>query len=256
VKIPAGAWPSPTRAKAHTKVDCDPKQVRNVLRRLLGPGATLGDAAHLVGALDDAAVQVGLARDGEQIHVSVQHPDFEFWERRIGKDPSGRLYIWNEKIRIETSRQGKGLGSRVLRSQVENAYAFGIAYLACHAARVNAARPERPFSGYLVWPARGYDQSLDELANGPDNADEVREGTPAAFPEMAEAIRRRFGNEVRSILDLMSKVDGPSWWQEHGVELYRAVFDLSAVSRSLQVLNDYFLAPSRGGTPLCLKNPT
>jgi len=174
----------------------------------------------------------------------------------LGNDTAGRLYIWNEKIRIKASRQGKGLASQVLRAQVENAYAFGIAYLACHAARVNAARPERPFSGYLVWPARGYDQSLDELANGTHNGDEVRKGAPAAFPEVAEAIRRRFGGEVQTILDLMSKVDGPTWWQENGVELYNAVFDLSAGSRSLQVLNDYFLAPKRGGTPLCLKNPT
>ena len=125
MKTPAGAWPSPTKAKARTKVGCDPRQVRKVLFRLLG-----------------------------------------------------------------------------------------------------------------------------------QNGDEVRKGTPAAFPEVAHAIRRRFGDEVRSILDLMSKVDGPTWWQENGVELYNAVFDLSAGSRSLQVLNDYFLAPKRGGTPLFLKNPT
>lgn len=149
-------------------------------------------------------------------------------------------------MRIKADRQRGGLGSRVLRAQVENAYFFGVAYLACHAARVNALRPDRPFAGYLVWPGFGYDQSLDEVANGTHNADEVRQGTPAAFPAVAEAIRRKFGAHVQSILDLMNKPDRLAWWEENGVELYNAVFDLSAGSRSLQVLNDYFLCPREG----------
>ncbi len=256
MKKPARTWPNPTRAKAHSKEGLDPKLVRKVLRGLLGAGATFADTAHLVGALDDATVQVGLGSNAEQIQVLVQHADFEHWERHIRRDVEGRLYIWNEKIRVKASRQGRGIASCVLRSQVENAYYFGIAYLACHAARVNAAQLVCPFTGYLVWPTCGYNQSLDELANGTHNADDVRKGTPAAFPEVAQAIQRQFGIDVRSILDLMNRPEGPTWWQQNGVELYNTVFDLSAGSRSLQVLNDYFLAPKRGGTPLCLKNPT
>jgi hypothetical protein len=48
---------------------------------------------------------------------------------------------------------------------------------------------------------------------------------------------------------------GPEWWQVNGVELYRAVFDLTAGSRLLEVFNDSWLDPKRG-VPLCLKNPT
>lgn len=105
MKRPAGAWPSPTRAKVRTKTGCDPKLLRTVLRRLLGSAATLTDVAHLVEALDDAAVQVGLAPDQEQMHVSVDHADFEHWERHIREDVQGRVYIWNEKMRIKPDRQ-------------------------------------------------------------------------------------------------------------------------------------------------------
>jgi hypothetical protein len=60
---------------------------------------------------------------------------------------------------------------------------------------------------------------------------------------------------VKSIQDLFLEEGGPEWWQTNGVELYHAVFDLTAGSRSLAVFNDYWLDPKKGGIPLCLKSP-
>src|SRR5437016_3711416 len=61
---------------------------------------------------------------------------------------------------------------------------------------------------HMVGALDGFDQTLDELENGTDNADDVRKGTPAAFPEVARAIRDQFGDEVKSIRDLLVKEGG------------------------------------------------
>jgi hypothetical protein len=257
-KPAAREWPNPTLAAVRLPLGEELDRVTGLLTRFLGAGAVPADVAHLVGALDDATVHLAASPEGQQIHVRIEHADFEHWERHLRLDKDGKLYLWNEKMRIRADKQGGGIGASRLRAQVENAFYGGIAYIACHAARVNAENPDpkRAFMGYLLWPKCGFDQTLDELENGTDNADDVRKGTPAAFPEVAAAIRELFGDDVKSIQDLFEAEDGPEWWQVNGVELYHAVFDLSAGSRSVKVFNDYLLNPKRGGIPLCLKNPT
>ncbi len=256
-KAPTRDWPNPTRATVQLPVGEELAKLSELLTRFLGEGAVPEDVAHLVGALDDATVHISASPDEEQIHARIEHVDFEQWERHLRKDKDGKVYIWNEKMRIRADKQGAGIGASRLRAQVENAFYGGIAYIACHAARVNAQNPDpqRSFIGYSRWPKCGFDQTLDELEKGTDNADDVRKGTPTAFPEVARMIREQFGDDVESIQDLLEKRGGLEWWQTNGVELYHALFDLTAGSRSLNVFNDYWLDPKRGGIPLCLKNP-
>jgi hypothetical protein len=257
-KVPTRDWPNPTRATVRLPGDEEAAKVLELLTRLLGEGAVPEDVSHLVGALNDATVHLRAGPDGEQIHCRIEHADFEQWERHLRKDKHGKLYIWNEKMRVRADKQRGGVGASRLRAQVENAFYGGVAYIACHAARVNVQNldPQRAFIGYFLWPNYGFNQTLDELEMGTDNADDVRKGTPAAFPEVAGMIRQEFGDDVESIRDLFERRGGREWWQINGVELYHAVFDLSAGSRSLAVFNDYWLAPKKGGIPLCLKNPT
>lgn len=254
-KPPARAWPNPTQATVRLPPGEESAKVGALLIRHLGEGAVPQDVAHLVGALDDAVVHLSASQDGEQIHARVDHADFEVWERHLRRDKNGKIFLWNEKIRIRADKQGCGIGARRLRAQVENAFYAGIAFIACHAARVNAANPDRAFRGYGLWPRFGFDQTLAELEKGTDNADDVRKGTPAAFPEVAATIRKQFGDDVKSIRDLLEIRGGSEWWEINGVELYHAVFDLTAGSRSLKVFNNYWLDPNKGGSPLCLKNP-
>jgi GNAT superfamily N-acetyltransferase len=256
-KAPTRNWPNPTRAAIQLPVGDELKKVSELLTLFLGDGAVPEDVAHVVGALDDAMVHLSPSPDGQAIHAQIEHADFEQWERHLRKDKDGKIYVWNEKMRIRPEKQGAGIGASRLRAQVENAFYAGIAYLACHAARVNAQNPDprRGFIGYLLWPKCGFDQTLDDLEKGTDNADDVRKGTPAAFPQVAEAIRELFGHDVKSIQDLFDEEGGPEWWQSNGVELYHATFGLTEGARSLRVFNEYLLNPKRGGINLCLKNP-
>jgi hypothetical protein len=256
-KARARDWPNSTRAAVRLPVGEESAKVRELLTNLLGDGAVSEDVAHVIGALDDAVVHLNASADGQMIQARIEHPDFEHWERHLRIDKDGTVYIWNEKMRVRADKQKSGLGASRLRAQVENAFYAGIGYIACHAARANAQNPDpqRSFVGYFLWPKYGFDQTLDELQEGTDNADDVRKGTPAAFPEVAAAIRERFGGDVESIQDLFEEEGGFDWWKTNGVDLYHAVFDLTPGSRSLQIFNDYWLDPNKGGTPLCLKNP-
>jgi hypothetical protein len=251
-------WPNPTRATVRLPVGDELAKVLELMTRLLGEGAVPEDVSHLIGSLDDATVHLDVGADGQQIRAQMDHGDFEQWERHLRRDRNGKVYIWNEKMRVRADKQGGGIGASRLRAQVENAFYGGISYIACHAARVNAQNPDprRAFIGYMLWPRHGFDQTLDNLEKGTDNADDVRKGTPAAFPETARMIRKRFGDDVESIRDLYNEEGGFEWWQIHGVELYNAVFDLTPASRSLETFNKYWNDPKKGGIPLCLKNPT
>ncbi len=102
--------------------------------------------------LDDATVHIIASPDGQQIHCRIEHTDFEQWERHLREDKDGKVYIWNEKMRIRADKQGGGLGASRLRAQVENAFYGGIARIACHAARVNVQNsdPKRAFIGYFL----------------------------------------------------------------------------------------------------------
>jgi len=249
-------WPNSTRAMVRLPASDESAVVRRLLTSFLGKGAMPEDVAHLIGAPDDATVHINLGRGGQEIQARIEHADFDQWERHLRVDQNGKAYIWNEKMRVRADKQKGGIGASRLRCQVENAFYGGIAYIACHAARVNALNinPQRAFIGYYLWPKYGFNQPLYELQNGTDNADDVREGTPAAFPEVAEMIWEQFGDHVASIQDLLEEEGGLDWWKTNGVELYHAVFDLTAGSRSLEIFNDYWLDPKKGGIPLCLKN--
>jgi hypothetical protein len=257
-KTPTRDWPKPTRATVRLPVGEELAKMRELVTSLLGKGAVPEDVSHLIGALDDATVHLSAGPDGQQIHARIEHADFEQWERHLRKDKAGKVYIRNEKMRVRADKQGSGLGASRLQAQVENAFYGGIAYIACHAAKVNVQNPdpERAFIGYFLWPNYGFNQTLDELEKGTDNADDVRKGTPAAFPEVARMIREQFSDDLESIRDLFETRGGREWWQTNGVELYNAVFDLTAGSRSLEIFSDYWLDSKRGGMPLCLKNPT
>jgi hypothetical protein len=72
---------------------------------------------------------------------------------------------------------------------------------------VNALNPDpkRAFIGYVLWPRYGFDQTLDELDRGTDNADDVRKGTPAAFHRS----RQLSGDERLSDLALDLAIETP-----------------------------------------------
>src|SRR5262245_9965915 len=121
-KAPTRDWPNPTKAAVRLSEGEDAEKVGERIKRLLGDGALLEDVGHRVGPIDDATVHLRLSPDGEQIQARIEHADFEQWERHLRKDKAGKVYIWNEKMRVRADKQRGGIGASRLRAQVENAF--------------------------------------------------------------------------------------------------------------------------------------
>ena len=61
-------------------------------------------------------------RQGDLHIARIEHTNFEQWERHLRRDKDGKVFLWNEKMRIKADKQGGGLGVGRLRAQVENAF--------------------------------------------------------------------------------------------------------------------------------------
>lgn len=118
----------------------------------------------------------------------------------------------------QVSEQGNGLGGQIFGRQVEQAKAAGVVYIECHAAR-KAADGTDYFNGYITWPKMGYNQSLESLEK--------------KHPDLIEKIRERFP-DAKDILDVVNAEGGEKFWQQHGVDLFHAEFDLSDDSKSMK----------------------
>lgn len=124
--------------------------------------------------------------------------------------------VYNESFLLNS--QGKGEGTRVFSSQVENAAAAGFVRMETLATRGPKS------NGYYTWPRLGYDGSVG--------------GVPGA-----SRLARRTGR----VGDLMKTPEGRAWWKKNGNEI-KLKFYLEPGSQSRRVL-DAYVAAKRGTTP-------
>ncbi len=165
--------------------------------------------AGLAGAPDDARVEIGAG--GGELYVEMGKSGAYrgyYYVRRA----AARLVLLNDGFHVIDERlRGRGFGLRVLHRQARNAARLGLRRIETVAGR------RRGENGYYTWPRYGFDAPLPA---------HVRRLLP---PELDGA---------RTLLDLMESPDGRRWWRARGATV-RAVFDLSAGSRSWKTLRCY-----------------
>lgn len=202
-------------AKSKAKVEVlgrEEKDAAKIVQKHLG--IDIHDLPSLVGAPDDATVDMRVSPDGTT-RVSIRHPAISRCDRTIAVDDSGKKFIHNNVLEIKDQFQKAGIGSKIFSAEVEHAKQHGFAYIETHAAR------EGGWNGYYTWPRLGYDQPLDELDRG-----------------VASAAQRKFPG-AKSVLDVMQTKEGRDWWKEHGDDMTEARFDLTPGSRSLKIHDAY-----------------
>jgi GNAT superfamily N-acetyltransferase len=130
----------------------------------------------------------------------------------------GRYQITNHVLKVDPSRQGEGIGARMLAREVHFAAQRGFKLIATSGVRDD--NPEDPARGYWVWPAMGFDVSVGNMPTA--LSDKVGKAFPSA----------------RSLQDVLATPGGLGWWKENGgdVELQ---FDPTPGSRSRKVLDAY-----------------
>lgn len=214
------------KSKATVKVApaSSPEKVQATMKKVFGKKAPpVEDMASLVGAPDDATVQVGHdKRDGKDVvTIKIDHPQFEA-ERYIFKNAAG-VHVKNDEFWVKANAQGKGLGADVFGRQVEQCREMGIASIRCHAAKANPRDPSKPHNGYYTWPRFGYDADIED-----ENFDTpVYRQLKANFPE------------AETLLEVMATPEGREWWKTNGSDIYHAKFDLEDGSRSMLVHEAY-----------------
>ena len=231
---------SKARVKYRSESDplaAKPEKIQRVAQRLLGKGASSETLASMVGAPDDAEVELNASKDGKSLIVRVNHDAFEAIHH-VAKDSGRRLYLYMDefftKPGVET---GRGLGAAVFARQVEQAREAGAAYIKCHAAKVNPRDPDKPHNGYYTWPLFGFDQDVER----PDDAE--GEEKP-----LWEAVHKQFP-AAKTVLGIMATPEGRAWWKANGFDLGHARFDLSDGSPSMTVFGAYLAskaAPKKG----------
>lgn len=156
------------------------------------------------------------------IELSVKS-DHALWQtRRIDVDGEGKVYIYNDTLNLKPTAP-KGLGTKILASQIASAMKMGAKYLSCEAYR-DTERPE--WVGYKVWPKMGYDGEVPET---------VSNKLP---PKLTKAMKGAGAEKPWKVSDLYRTPGGQDWWEENG-ESFKAKFDLSEDSHSMMVFQAY-----------------
>jgi GNAT superfamily N-acetyltransferase len=175
------------------------------------------------GAQDGASIGISVDKSRKtgqnMITVKVDHPDY--WAVRIIAPD----HIKNDSFFINEGSQGKGLGTKIFKEQVDAAAKMGFKYIATNA----GGEPGEDMNGYYTWPRLGYDADLKDVDGG-----YLTKEAQKVVPEASK------------ISDLMRTQEGREWWKANGTE-FRAQFDLSEGSQSRKVLDEYVKAKARKG---------
>jgi hypothetical protein len=178
------------------------------IRRLLGPSATVQDAANLTGATADASISMSVS-DGNLV-IKVTSPRY-FAERIIKQDSAGRIYLKAENLFIKPEHTGGGLWAEIFGRMVENGIKQRLDRIDVYAYRSSSA------NGYYTWPRFGYDGPVPEHL----------------LPALPNAVRG-----ATKLSEVMASERGRSWWKANGVSI-DLTFDLKPGSPNLKDWKDY-----------------
>ena len=184
--------------------------VEQTARRLFRRELEMWEYAALVGAPDDAEVEVGTLDGG--LYLDMYQPVTSGYRavqlvRLAGADP----IVIIEALHVHETLRGKGLGLRIFNRQLATASALGVTRI-----ETSAGRGEDE-NGYYTWPRFGFDGPL---------AAEIEQNLPLGL------------EHVENVLDLMECEKGRQWWREYGIPIHLA-FDVTGQSRSRHVFRQY-----------------
>lgn len=169
----------------------------------------------LVGAV--AGAQVAVGGYNNSVYIAVKHPRYE-QERSIFTASQGVVTLDNEhfaRLDLDTPDYPRGLGTRVIATQVRAAQRLGIKEINCTA----SGSPNTQSNGYYTWPRLGFDGALSSEQRALYAAHTGRSAPP-------------------TVLELLALSGGKDWWRGNG-SMIDVTFDLTKNSISHQILLSY-----------------
>jgi hypothetical protein len=208
----------------------DEKAIEASVKKVLGPKATLRDAASATGATDDATVTVMHDEwsDKKKVYVTITSDDYKAY-RTIWKTNLGQIVVGADSFYVSEAMKGKGvIGPRVFGRMVEQCARLGISSIKTDASRAGED------NGYYTWPRFGYDGPLSF---------ETKDKLPESL------------KNAKTVQDLFATPEGIEWWKTNG-ETIKLEFDLAPGSLSRERWETYLRAKQNAGRSSATSLPT
>lgn len=195
-----------------THHDYEKKEVDGAVKDVMGKNANIQDVASMVGAPDDASVNISVADVGgkKELNVTVRGDGYHA-ERIIKKNLAGDLVVKNEWFEVDEDMQGQGIGTKVFGRQVEQATKLGASRIETLA----AGDKTDTLNGYYTWARLGYDAPIPSDMNLPKSL-----------------------SGANDISDLMKTPEGAKFWKENGSTIDME-FNLKPGSTSQRAFDKY-----------------
>lgn len=153
---------------------------------------------------------------GYGVEVGFSHPAFKQLVRAFGVDADGKRFMRNLSTEISDDYKGQGVSTKVILSQIKQAIASGINYIA----NDSVTNSETGKVGGNVWFKLGYNATLEDIHK--------------QSPAYARKIADNFPDAV-DLLDVASAPGGREWLSKYGQTVGNMRLDLTPGSKSMQV---------------------
>lgn len=204
--------------KLNSQKVTDPKKIAEIEKEL---GVTVAEAIAM-GGFD--AIPEDLLENNRELDVTVDvAPRISI---RLAREDVvlhryiKRSYDTNETVmenfmfHLSPELRGRGIGTKVIATQVKRAAEVGVSEIRTFATR----HGEREEIGYMVWPRLGFDGPIP--------------------PQMQEFHSQRDFADVETVGELMKTPEGRAYWDKHGMSAEFA-FDVRDGSESRRKLEAY-----------------
>lgn len=223
-----------------------------------GTGIKVKDIPSLIGAPDDAIVELSAEKDytdepetKDNIEIEVRwrlpvDPDETSWKSIFSSEESnvaafghryfaygedGKLEMHNMEFQVLPEFRDRGIGTRVFSKQVEFCRKHGVARIGTDAMRDEMSDD---FVGYKVWPRMGF----DGIVNSRKHHHQAELPQSLLDKLTPEGGLEQSATDAFRLSHLLKFQEGREWWDEHGHTL-PVMFDTSEGSQSNKVLDKY-----------------
>ena len=209
-------------------------RIRTMLGDKLGDRDPLHVAADLAGAggITGHLTKLTIRASGGNITVTGGGPGVESMSRTIRFEGDTPVSISNNLFKVK-GRRGRGIGTKMLATQVAMAREFGFKTILVQA----AGSKHGSYKGYYAWPALGYSAAFPS-GSWASMTPELRAKILVVYPHKEGQSEREMPRGLDFVHVMAAGEDVRDWWREHGSGR-GMTFPLGDDSLSLAALTDY-----------------
>jgi GNAT superfamily N-acetyltransferase len=210
------------------------------LRTLLGDKLGDRDPVHIAADLAGAGGISGMLRSltirasGNHVTVTGSGPGVGSMSRTITFDDEGKPKSISNSLFKVKGRRGRGIGTKMLATQVAMAREFGFEYISTQAA---GSYYDRTYKGYYAWPALGYSAAFPD-SSWSSLPPELKAKILEVYPRKEGQLEVEMPRGLDFVHVMAAGKEVRDWWRRYG-RGRRMTFPLGEDSLSVKALTKY-----------------